>query len=363
MTDPVQTSGLRITAEQLDGLYRQLGVQPHAVLALPSLEVAQAFLASPGGRTRFIQQLQRRQQRIALEREDPLNWTFEAETWADADRVLRDPETYLLGIFGGNRAQKTWYAIKRAMEAAILFPHAKIAICSESLEASIATVQALAWHYIKRHYEHLNRKQHSVFAVSYTQKNGFADGKLIFPNGSEVYFLTYNQEAGDYEGWEFGAPQDSYREISAKLRTALADTTGASDKEFLPVNLAAWRAQGRTDIPNVGAVCDESMPMSWLRMFSRRVKFRGGKLLWPFTPVKGITPSIKEMVGSNAVTLEHRPSELLPGQNLPDLPPGRMPYIRKCAMPGAKAIYFVTIYNPIQNTIYKFLLFFIIWYY
>ena len=353
MTETVQTNVPAFGAEQLAGLYKQLGVQPHPILTLPTLEQARGFMATTEGRGQFIRRLQLRQDRIALEKSDPLNWTFEAETWAAADKILLEhvdtrpnpPEpVYLLGIFGGNRAQKTWYAIKRAMECAILFPGAKIAICSESLESSIATVQALAWHYSRRHYEHLNGKRDRVTAISHTQKNGFADGKLIFPNGSEVYFLTYNQEAGDYEGWEFGAPVAVYQERMEKLKAALADESGGSDAEFYPINLAAWRAQGRKDIPNVAAVCDESMPMSWLKMFSRRAKFRRAKLLWPFTPVKGITPSIKEMVGVGK-TLEHRPSELLPGQNLPDLPAGTMPFIRECSMTGARAIYFFSMFN------------------
>lgn len=341
-----------LDAAGLAALYTTLGVVEHPILKLPTVPQAAPFLATVDGRREFVERLQLRQTRIVLAAEDPLNWTFEAETWADADRVLladSDPLSpgycYLLGIFGGNRAQKTWYAIKRAVETAILFPGARLAVCSESETASITTVQALTWHYIRRHYEHLNGKRHAVTSVNFSQKGGFTERKLIFPNGSEIYFLTYNQEAGDFEGWEFGAPLDVYREISGRLKEALADASEAKDAEFLPINLAAWRAQGRTEIPNIGAVCDESMPMSWLKMFARRAKFRHAKVLWPFTPVKGITPAIKELVGASAVTVESRASELLPGQNFTDIPAGHMPYIRKCAMTGARAIYFFTVYN------------------
>lgn len=340
----VQTSG--IGADQLAGLYGALGVTAHPILELPTLDQARTLLASEAGKASLVAGLRRRQARIALAAEDPLNWTFEAETWADADRVLlTDAECYLLGIFGGNRAQKTWYAIKRAVETAILVPRCKIGVCSESETASIATVQALVWHYIRRHYEHLNGKRHAVTSVNFSQKGGFTERKLIFPNGSEIYFLTYNQDAGDFEGWEFGGPLDEYQNVSQRLTLALADPTGQLDAAFEPISLKAWRAMGRTGIPNIGAVTDESQPMSWLKMFSRRVKFRHAKLLWPFTPVKGITPAIKEMVGNSAVTIESRPSELLPGQNFPELPAGRMPYIRRCAMTGARAIYFFTMFN------------------
>lgn len=333
-------------AEQLALLYSQLGVSPHPILPAPPLAVARALVATQEGRESLIRGLQARQMRIGLASSDPLNWTFEPETWADADRMLlTDPDCYLLGIFGGNRAQKTWYAIKRACETAILIPECRLAICSESETASISTVQALTWFYIRKHYEHLNAKRHIVTSVNYSQKGGFTDRKLIFPNGSEIQFLTYNQDAGNFEGWEFGAPLDQYHATLNRVTIALADTTGKLDIEFAPIDLKAWRAQGRRSIPNIGAVTDESMPMSWLKMFSRRVKFRHAKLLWPFTPVKGITPAIKEMVGNTAVTIESRPSELLPGQNFPDLPPGHMPYRRRCAMTGARAIYFFTLFN------------------
>jgi len=337
----------RFGEAELKALYEKLEVSAHPILKLPTLAQVQALMATPDGQERFITQLQRRQERIAFEKMDPLNWTFEAETWSDADKLLIEAEgCYLLGIFGGNRAQKTWYAVKRAVESALLFPNSRVAICSESLESSIATVQELGWYYIRRHFEHLNGKRGSAITnINHTQKNGFADGKVIFPNGSQIYFLTYNQETTDFEGWEWGAPMDVYHAVSQRLTEALKDATGALDKEFEPVDLSAWRAQGRTACPNIGAVPDESMPLAWLKMFARRVKFRQAKLLWPFTPVKGITPAIKEMVGKAARTLQSRPSELLPGQNFPDIAKGHMPYIRQCVMPGAKAIYFHTIFN------------------
>jgi hypothetical protein len=306
-------------------LYDALGVQPHPILKLPTTEQVITALQSMETRQAHIEHLQKRQRRILLADQDPLSWGFEAQTWLDADRVLT--LCSILGLFGGNRAMKTWYAIKRACQAAVAYPTNRQVILSESETASITTVQALVWFYLKPRYEHLNGKRDSIFKINYSQAGGFTDRKLVLPNGSEIYFLTYGQKPGDYEGWEYGAPGSVYTRVSDELRKA---------GQFVP--------------PNIGAVADESMPLIWLTMLGRRIKFRKAKLLWPFTPVNGITASIKEMVGASAVTVESRESELLPRQNLPDVPVGHMPYIRKCVMRDSYAIYFFTKYNPFGPT-------------
>jgi hypothetical protein len=334
----VSTSGLpatspALTADVVTEFYKQFGIAPHPILRLPPTEKVLTQLKDPNGRASIVDFFKRRQQRIGLADTDPINWGFEAETWADADAILKGcykcEEDYreaidclILAIFGGNRAQKTWYALKRAMQCATIFPGGLIVILSESETASIATVQKLAWFYLKPLFGHLNNKRDAVFKINYSQANGFSDRKAVLPNGTEIYFLTYGQDPGDYEGWEFGAPLPVYERIAAQRMAA---------GEFVP--------------PNVGAVADESMRLSWLKMFSRRLKFRQSKLLWSFTPVKGITPAIKEVVGTSAVTIEARPSELLKRENIPGIKAGHMPYIQKCVFQRAYAIYFFTLYN------------------
>ena len=320
----------------LAGLLAALKVGPHPMLKLPTLPWVHALMASrpDDWKAELVAFLNKRQQRIKLAAEDPLWWGWEFGPWKDTDDLWQgtytSPTGYtpeaaaVLGIFGGNRASKSVYAVKRGVQTAVLYPRSTIVILSESEASSIKTVQALVWYYLKPHFGHLNGKRDSVFKLNYSQAGGFTDRKLVLPNGSEIYFLTYNQDPGDFEGWEFGAPAHTYAEVSKEL--AAAGT-------FVPAN--------------IGAVADESMPLAWLKMFSRRLKYRRAKLLWPFTPVKGITPAIKEMVGNAAVTIESRPAELLPRKNFPDLPAGEMPYIRECVFPGVKAmaIYFFTLFN------------------
>ena len=317
-------------------LFASLGVARHPVLKLPAAEVVLRMLATAGGREELVAGLQRRQRRIDLAGEDPLEGGFEPQTWGDADGLLmgnsgllREPEPAceVLAIFGGNRATKTWYAVKRLCQLTFRCAGARVAVLSESETASVTTVQAMVWNYFKGRYAHLNGKRDVVFKINYSQAGGFTDRKLVLPNGTEIYFLTYNLERGYYVGWEFGAPAGEYLRASA---------AAAAEGRFMPAN--------------IGAVADESMPMKWLTMLSRRVKFRKSKLLWTFTPVKGMTPAIKEVVGSSARTLVARPSELLPRRNLAELGEGEMPYVRRCAFGRALAIYFFTEYSPFETS-------------
>jgi hypothetical protein len=332
MSTPVQTFG----QAELTAMLAALKAFPHPMIKLPTLAQVHALMASKpdAWKQELVSWLQQRQQRIKLADEDPLWFGWEFDHWKDADGLLKgtwkSPTGYqpepcaILGIYGGNRASKSVYAVKRAVQTAELFPKSTLAILSESETASIKTVQALVWYYIKPHFGLLNGKRDAVFKINYSQAGGFTDRKLVLPNGSEIHFLTYNQDPGDYEGWEFGAPAHTYATMAKEME-----------------------AQGKFCPPNIGAVADESMPLSWMKMFARRLQFRKAKLLWPFTPVKGITPAIKELVGTSAVTLESREAELLPRQNLPDLPKGHMPFIRECQFPGvrAMAIYFFSLFN------------------
>jgi hypothetical protein len=336
---------------------------PHPYLHTPTTEEID-YEVNHGRGAKFIADLHnRREERIAMAEVNPLRYGFEPPTWRDADQLMMQgyieaaaqpdrtmtrkevealaEEISILGIFGGNRAAKSEYAAKRVCECAMTFPKSVIVCLAEKDETSAATMQKTIWKFIKPYFEHLNGKRHAVYKVNYTQANGFADGKLVLPNGSEVYFLTYGQEAGDYEGWEFGAMKPVYAAIAEKLRAGLVPDGGDE------IQRAWWTyCAGRRYVPiNIGAWADESLTCSWLGMLSRRLPFRKAKMPWTFTPVKGITPAVKEFVGSSAVTLEWRPSPLLPRKNLPDGPAGHMPYVRKPIFKKSRAIYFFSEYN------------------
>lgn len=305
-------------------MFEALGVKEHPMLQLPTLDQVRACLGTDEGKAELIEHLKMRNQRMALAQAEPLHWGFEMECWGEADGLLTSDECEILGIFGGNRATKSVYAIKRACQTAVMFPGSMLAMGSETEQASIATVQKVTWQFLQPMFGHLNGKRDPVFKVNHSEAGGFTDRKCVLPNRSQFIFVTYNQNPGDYEGWEFGANAFVYAQVRAALR---------KEGKFCPAN--------------IGAVMDESMPLSWLKMLARRLKFRKARLLWPFTPVKGITPAIKELVGTSARTVKSLPAELLPAgrKHFPDLAPGQMPYIRECVYPGAKAIYFFSMFN------------------
>src|SRR3990167_7602769 len=311
--------------QELARLYETVGVSAHPMVPLPTLAQARRHLATEERKAAFVQWLEQRQRRIVLAQEDPLSHGWEFEPWEDADTLLRDPAHHVLALFGENRCTKTWYAVKRALQIAKWYPESVVVIASEKDETSVTNIQSkIVWDvYLKREYLAVNGKRFARLAINYGQKNGFTDGKIVLENGSEIYFLSYVTPATDYEGWEFGARQDVYESVSRERA-----------------------AQGLVVPPNVGFVADEAMPLAWLKMAERRVRWRGAKLVWSFTPIKGITPAMKELVGAGARTVRSKPSELLPGQNVNDCPPGQMPYIRECTFPGAVAIYFFGGFNP-----------------
>jgi|GEM_PF-895629 len=305
---------------------------PHPILPTFTPEELEEVIQRPGGAEWYADWFNKRETLIKLAEADPLRHGFEPEhtypdgtvvkPWDDARKLLDEAE--ILGIFGGNRAAKSVFAAKSVCEAAMDFPGALIVCLSESEMTSIATQQKLIWLFLRKYIEPFNNKRDSTVKVNYSQANGFSDKKLVFPNKSEMYFLTYNQDPGMFEGWEFGAQESVLQRVGGQLRDA---------GKRVPVNVGAW--------------ADESLTLAWLQMFSRRLKFRKSKLIWAFTPVKGITPAIKEFVGSSAVTLKALPSELLnKRKNFPELEPGTMPYIQRPVFPKSRAIYFHSILNP-----------------
>ena len=280
---------------------------PHPLLPIPSEAQQAALLAGPEGVEELSAYYAQREKLIALAEQDPFTYGFEPPHWKDAD-ALRELQILFVIIFGGNRAGKSEYAAKRVVQDAMAHPESVIFCFHENEKASIGLQQKYIWRYLPLQIKRLEGKQHPIYKIKYSQANGFTDGKIVLPNRTEIYFLTYHQKPGDFEGLELGAKQ----------------------------------TQGR-----LGGWADENMPLRWFQMLQARLASRSAKLLWTFTPKRGITPVIKEVLGSTSKTLQSRFAELLPDRvNVTGLPVGHMPYTVEPYMKTARVIYFHSILNP-----------------
>lgn len=296
---------------------------PSPFLPLPSPEEMESLVAAGKG-DELAAWLARREERIAQADEslgDPYRHGFELPHWSDADRLVA--ECLLVYSAGGKRASKSEWAAKRVVRAACTYPRGKIWCFQDNERSSITMQQSLIYKYLPKAYKEMMPLRDRIAKMVYSQAGGFTDRLLILPNETEIHFLTYNQEPEDYQGWELGSP----RHLVDKIRRDDPATEA---------------------VPNVGAWPDEDMPMTWLETLKQRCSTRGSKILWTYSPLLGITTTIKDVTGGMR-TIESRPAELLSErQNVPGLPKGHMPYIQRGTMGESKtaAIYFFTQWNP-----------------
>jgi hypothetical protein len=282
---------------------------PHPLLPVPTQAQIEEVLALPDGVDQLAEYYAARETAIRLSESDAFNYGFEPEHWKDADALLA-LRILILIVFGGNRAGKSEWAAKRCVQAAMRYGESVIFCMHENETASIALQQKLIWKYLPNEVKALNNQSDSVFKIRYSVAGGFTDRKLVLPNRTEFYFLTYHQKPSDFEGVELGAKQ----------------------------------------APSIGVWPDECMSLPWLNMLKLRLASRSAQMIWTYTPVHGMTPTIKDLVGSTARTIKTRASEMLSDRvNLPGLPVGHMPYIQEPVFARARVIYFHSILNPFGN--------------
>lgn len=305
-----------------------------------------AAVRAPGGPERVAQLYREREERIFLAGDgdgaNPLRYGFELAPWRDADTMAR--EFKFLYVAGGKRASKSERAAKRVVQAALKFPRSIIWCFQGNATTSIATQQPLIWKYLPLEIKALNAKQdrRKIFAVSFSQKNGFADGVLVLPNKSKIHFLTYEMEVKSYQGWSIGSPWREGMPLTETERNMqrLADSECGAHSETRGARVLPGK-----DIENLGWWADEDMPFPWLETCELRSATYGAKGVWTFSTTEGITPAIKQVLGT-AETLESRPAELLSDRvNLPNVPAGHMPYRQRAERNNWGAIFFFSEFN------------------
>lgn len=279
---PAQGALVEEEVEELSG-HRVL---VHPVYPLPTREYALRYPKEAG------EYLQKRNERIANEREDPWRYGYRPASWARADRKLEEGYTEML-LLGGNRASKSEYGAYAAIRTMMKGPRKRV-WCLQSTEPnSVEMQQPIVWKYVPIEFRDLPKSR--VGNVSYTQKNGFSENKMIFPNGSECIFRNYAQDVSVIEG---------------------------GDCDLI------W--------------CDELVPLSWIETLRYRLLTRGGTLLLTFTPIEGYSPAIKEYLdGARTVEEKLADPELLKGM--------MMPLVQHCVRQSACVVYFWSADNPFSS--------------
>ena len=172
---------------------------PHPVLVIPSQEKMQEFAArGDAGLDELARALEKREELIRLEKEDPYRYGFEPDNWKDADELWKGAGELL--IQGGNRAGKSEYAAKRVVQTLTGKKGAKVWVVGMTAQSSIRDQQQLVYKYIPTEWK--NIKKGRVQNVSFSQKNGFTENTFVLPNGSQCWFMNYSQEMRVIEGGE-----------------------------------------------------------------------------------------------------------------------------------------------------------------
>lgn len=265
----------------------------HPIIHLPTEEEVIDMVNSMGAENAAIV-LERREEKIQAEVQDPYRHGFEPDSWADADSLLMKGNELL--IMGGNRAGKTEYAAKRVMQLLCSRPNSRVWCLHTTSQTSIQMQQAVIWKYMPPEFK--NARKTKVTNIQYSQKNGFSDATFVLPNRSQIFFMNYGQEKKVIEG---GEPD------------------------------LIW--------------CDELVPQDWIETLRYRLVTRSGKIILTFTPITGFTPVVKDYIAGCRIkkTLF---ADLLPDtQNVPSIPRGHMPYIADCSRGAASVIWFHSVLN------------------
>ena len=247
------------------------------------------------------------EERIRLEQEDPYRYGYVIPIWSTADRQFAElreqfPKgvTELL-ILGGNRASKSRYLARRAVEVMVNTPGAKVWCLQSTESSSIQNQQPYIWEYLPAEWKPAasgKMRKGVVTNITYSQKGGFTENSFVLPNGSQCWFKFYSMDVKAIEGAELNY---------------------------------CW--------------ADELVSPEWIEALRFRLITRNGELAVGFTPILGYTDTVAEYL-AGAVTLEDAPAELvldLKGQ------PIRVPRVQQCSKPTARVVYFHTADNPFGN--------------
>lgn len=304
---------------------------PHPLLPLPSQEQIAEYSCTEDGLRQLQSFYEQREQAIKLARQNPAEYFIPLPSWAYFMKVI---EVFsFVYLSGGNRSGKSYLAAILVWLAAKYFPGTFIWCFAGNLDTSVKQQQRYLWETMPAQFRPLVGKKDSRYYIHWTYANGFSGEQIILPNLSIIKFLTYKQDPNDYEGYELGA------DVERLTNDGVFDP---AKPPLIP------QISEKIAVPNIGAWADESMPITWMENLLQRTSTRYAKLLWTFTPINGITPSIKLMRGQKTRIVKTAPSELLPDRvNVQGCPPGHMPILEiPSGVPNGAIGYMWSQWNP-----------------
>jgi hypothetical protein len=216
----------------------------------------------------------------------------------------------LLILLGGNRSGKSEYCAKRCMESAIENPGStQFCVAGEDLNQSLDNQQRLIWKYLPVEWKGLNGKRdpRGIYHINYSRKGGFTLERVILPNGSTFLF--------------YGSQSQTHDVIQGK-------------------------PCGHPDRRCIGGWGDESVVLPWWKQMITRAGYYNAILLWSFTPIDGMTPAIKDLVGEARTILSLFAEMMSDRKHVEDCPRQHMPYLQVPRQPSAMVMYFHTQLSP-----------------
>lgn len=299
-----------------------LAAQPdYPLLALPTVE-AGLVLAAQGeaGMQQLTEILEMRQGMIHAANDDPIRCGHALPSWQRADRLLDEIGAKELTLFGGNRAAKTEYCARTVVKILLEKPGARAWCFHENQKVSRSQQQSRVYKFLPPEIRNLGARG-KFTKISYRQATGFSEDTFVLPNRSQCWFMFYSASEKQIEGEELDI---------------------------------AW--------------CDELVPLKVLQTLRFRLATREGLLLVSFTPMDGLTPTVREII-TGAEAVEKVPAidvarnrtdgslRYLP-RSMPDLvkpdeediiSTEAMPLVEKCRREDAYTVYFHTHENPFGN--------------
>lgn len=280
---------------------------PHPVLSVPTPEQVAAL-----GQRGTLEFYRKREERIALEKQDPFRYGFEPEWWQRVDESMKElrqriPKGVITEVcLGGNRAAKTERAAKRVMQILVEGGERRGWCCQSTQSISVQTQQNYVFKYIPQEWrpDATGKLRKGISTkIVYSQAGGFTEDTFVLPNKSQCWFKYYSQDVKTLEGPELDV---------------------------------VW--------------CDELVTPEWIKTVKFRLFNRDGLLVVTFTPVDGYNATVSLML-SGAETLEWAEAELLPILNDAREVIGfeKVPHIQENVQQNARIFYFHNKDNPYGN--------------